>query len=310
MLSMVVEAALDALGEAMTERAEAAVLFADVSGSTRLYEKAGDAAALAGIGSCVNLLKRISTDFGGRVIKTIGDEVLVVFPSATFAADGAVSMNREVAELPPIAGAKLGIRVGFHFGSIMNRDGDVFGDSVNLAARLTSLASRGQIITSEQSFRLLDGSVQGFCRPLYPAQVKGKALEVMLYELLWYQSDDGATLAARRSLYSPKQTNLHLYYHELELVLSRDRSSLSIGRDSASDLVVRDKMASRMHGKIERRLEKYALIDHSVNGTFVKNDGEREIILRREDFILHGEGSISFGQSCEKTTDIVRFKCP
>ena len=293
----------------MDKQEHSAVLFADVSGSARLYETAGDAVAMAGIGSCLTLLGNLSARSRGRVIKTIGDEILAVFSSASAAADAAIAMHEGVAELPLVGGARLGIRIGFHFGPVTERNDDVFGDTVNIASRLANLAARDQIITSEQTVQALEPRLIEVCRPLYSAQVKGKDAEVKLWELLWRQSDEGLTIAASRSLYNPTQTVLRLKYRDLELQLSRDRNSVLVGRDASADFVINDRKASRAHAKILRRLEKFVLTDTSVNGTFIKTEGEPELMLRRENFVLHGRGVIAFGQSCANTEELVEFQC-
>src|ERR671911_119614 len=121
------------------EASEAAVLFADVSGSTKLYEAAGNAVAHAAVESCVNLMKQKTQASKGRVIKTIGDEVMSAFTCADDAADAAIEMQLAIAELPPVGNTTLGIRIGFNYGPVVEREGDVFGDAVNLAARLAAV---------------------------------------------------------------------------------------------------------------------------------------------------------------------------
>jgi len=294
----------------MSEQQQVAVLFADVSGSTKLYETAGDAVAVAAIDTCIALFRNKTEEHGGRVIKTIGDEVMAVFPSAGDATEAAIEMQYGVDELPPVAGTKLGIRIGFHLGPVVDRDGDVFGDTVNLAARLTGLAAKGQIITSRESVDRLIAMLKSACRQLYSIQVKGKANEVMLCEVLWQQSEDATTMASLRTTAAqPKETRLWLRYHDQEIVLTGDRNVVSLGRDPGADLVIQDRMASRMHCNIERRRNKFALVDHSANGTFLKVGEEHEIMLRREEIVLRGQGVIAFGQSCAKTTELVEFKC-
>lgn len=289
---------------------EVAVLFADVSGSTKLYETAGDAVAVVAIDACVSLFKAKTQEHGGRVIKTIGDEVMAVFPSAGDATEAAIEMQFGVDALPPVAGTKLGIRIGFHLGPVVDREGDVFGDTVNLAARLTGLATKGQIITSRESVDQLIPMLKSACRQLYSIAVKGKANEVMLCEVFWQQNEEATTMASLRTVVSvPKETKLWLRYHDKEIVLSGDRSAVALGRDAGSDFVILDKMASRIHCKIERRRNKFALLDHSANGTFMKVGEEREIMLRREEIVLREHGVIAFGQSCAKTTELVEFKC-
>jgi predicted component of type VI protein secretion system len=126
---------------------------------------------------------------------------------------------------------------------------------------------------------------------------------------MWQQSEDATTMAAARSVLKPKKTSLRLLLQGGETMLSDERTAVSMGRDQSADLVVRDKMASRSHGKIERRLDKFILTDHSANGTYVTVDGDKEIVLRREEFTLRGKGWITFGQSRVTATDVLEFTC-
>src|SRR5512138_160956 len=107
------------------------VLFADVSGSTKLYEAVGDAAAHEAIDLCVKLFGAIATQHGGRVVKTIGDEVMAIFAEAAAAGHAAVDIQLAVAQMAPVDKVKLGVRIGLNAGPVVERDGDVFGDTVN-----------------------------------------------------------------------------------------------------------------------------------------------------------------------------------
>ena len=291
------------------EASEAAVLFADVSGSTKLYESAGNAVAHAAVESCVNVMRQKTLASSGRVIKTIGDEVMSAFTSADDAADAAIEMQLAISELPPVGNTTLGIRVGFNFGPVVNRDGDVFGDAVNLAARLAAVATKGQIITARDTVMMMSPMLKASTRAITTIQVKGKAQEIQVYELMWQQNEDMTTLASHKSVFKPRNTTLRLKIQDTELLLSSDRPSLAMGRDQSADLVVKERMASRAHGKIERRLDKFILTDHSANGTFVTVEGDKEIVLRREEFTLRGHGWIAFGQSRAGATDVLEFFC-
>jgi adenylate cyclase len=288
---------------------EASVLFADVSGSTKLYETAGDAVAHAAIEKCVNLMREKTLGSKGRVIKTIGDEVMSAFPTADDAAGAAIDMQSAISELPPIGNTQIGIRIGFNHGPVVERDGDVFGDAVNLAARLAGVATKGQIITARDTVMLMAPMLKASTRAITTIQVKGKAQEIQVYELIWQQSEDMTTLASQKSIYKPKNAKLRLLVQGNEVVLSSERPAVALGRDASADLVVKERMASRAHGKIERRLDKFILTDHSANGTFVTIEGDKEIVLRREEFTLRGHGWIAFGQSRATATDIVEFFC-
>ena len=288
---------------------EAAVLFADVSGSTKLYETAGDTVAHAAIEKCVNLMREKTVNAKGRVIKTIGDEVMSAFATADQAADAAIEIQSAISEMPPVGNTQIGVRIGFNHGPVVERDGDVFGDAVNLAARLAGVATKGQIITARDTVMLMSPMLKAATRAITTIQVKGKAQEIHVYELIWQQSEDMTTLASQKSVYKPKNAKLRLMVQGNEVILSSERPGVALGRDASADLVIKERMASRAHGKIERRLDKFILTDHSANGTFITIEGDKEIVLRREEFTLRGHGWIAFGQSRATATDVLEFFC-
>ena len=149
----------------------AVLLFADVSGSTRLYDTMGDAVAVKAIDGCVSVMRERTEACGGRVVKTIGDEVMAIFRNASDAAQAAMEMQLGINALPRVGRNQLGIRIGFHLGQVVERDGDVFGDTVNLAARLSGLATKGQIITTRETVDrlLIDFLVEAFRMRAWPA---------------------------------------------------------------------------------------------------------------------------------------------
>lgn len=285
-----------------------AVLFADVSGSTRLYDTVGDTLAITAVGKCVEIFRSSTHASGGRVIKTIGDEVMSAFATADAAAETALKIQLGVDALEPVSGSKLGVRIGFHYGPAVERGDDLFGDTVNLASRLAGVASRGQIILSLDTTQWLSTALRAACRPLYSIPLKGKSDEVPICELSWREGDDATTMMpALRA--SRGRTVLRLQYRNLEIVLDDRRSSVSIGRDQSCDLVVPERMASREHGLIEQRSGKFVFVDHSANGTYVTIQGDRELVLRREECVLRGRGVIALGQPRAKATELVEFVC-
>ena len=285
---------------------EFAVLFADVSGSTRLYETLGDERALATIGRCIALMREVSEAHSGRVVKTIGDEVMSVFAAAAHAAQAAAARHaRRAAET---FDARLARRIGFHFGAALESEGDVFGDSVNVAARLAGIAHASQVITSGGTAAMLSPWLRARTRPLAALTVKGKAHDLDVWELVWQDSaDDLTTLATRVNVLHAR---LRLRHGEREIVLDERQTALALGRDAQNDVVIDDRMASRLHAHIERRRDHFVLVDHSSNGTFVTPEGEAEIALRREEFVLRGRGRISFGHAhAADRRETVEFDC-
>jgi adenylate cyclase len=284
------------------------VLFADVSGSTKLYETVGDDAAHQAIDLCLRLFSALTVQHGGRVIKTIGDEVMAVFPDATHGGAAARDIQLAMHDMAPVGKVRLGVRIGMHQGPVVEKQGDVFGDTVNLAARLTELASRGQIITSLETVELLSPIQKMDCRQLYSIPVKGKDKQVPICEMMWTDTDDQTTVVAQRAT-TDSGTALRLVYRTRVMMLGAEKRSVVLGRDTTADLVIPDRMASRAHCEIEHRQDKFVLADHSANGTYLSIDGDREIVLRREEALLRGHGYITLGQSRATATEMVEFFC-
>lgn len=283
------------------------VLFADVSGSTSLYETAGDDAALEAISACLAAARLATEAAGGRVVKTMGDEVMAIFPGPDAAANAAADIQTRIEELPEVAGKKLGVRVGFHHGPVLQRDDDIFGDTVNLAARLVAQAKKGEIVLSTDTAAQLGPALRTMVRELHAITVKGKAEEIGLAELVWRYDAEATVFTGVRSRGRVARNSLRLRYRGAEMARRRDMDSIHIGRESASGLVVHDEMASRQHCTIERRQERFVLLDHSTNGTYVTVEGEAEISVRRSELELRKRGWIAFGQPRGAGVEVVEF---
>lgn len=274
------------------------IVFADVSGSTRLYEKLGDAGALAAVDRCVSAMKRATQVNRGRVVKTIGDEVMAVFDSAAQGMMAVCEMQNRIDEMPPLSpGVKLAIRAGFHFGSALHENDDVFGDSVNTAARMAGLAKAGQIITTAETVAALPEMLRASCREIDAFAVKGKAEAVNVCEVIWQEGAELTMVSARAAPAAALAAQLTLRHGDETLVVEPARPSISLGRDPGCDIVIRDPRASRSHAKIELRRDKFVLTDISSNGTYLTLQGEAEIALKREETMLRGSGHIVFGHA-------------
>lgn len=279
-----------------------AVLFADIAGSTKLYDTLGDTLAKEMVDECIALMRSVVGQYGGRVIKTIGDEVMCVLPDADSACLAAMDMQLKTMALPSVSDVKRAIRVGFHVGAVIEDAADVFGDTVNLAARMTDLAKAMQIITTQTTVDRLSRLLQNTTRKIAALTVKGKGDDVEVCEIIW-QAGEELTMATPSIIALPKQTRLHLRCGSLEITMEKSKSGVLIGRDASCQIVVADRMASRQHARIERLQDKYFLVDESTNGTFVAIFGESEISLRREGMMLRGQGRIAFGRSVSESSD-------
>lgn len=288
---------------------ECAVLFADVAGSTALYEILGDTRAFALVGSCLDTMSKCATEVHGRVIKTIGDAVMAVFKEADEAAAAAAEMQLRVEKLGIASGAKLGLRIGFHFGPVVERDDDVFGDSVNLASRLCDLASKGQIITDRDTAKGLSNLFAGNLRKLYSIPVKGKEKEVDLIEIVWQGANEDMTSITAGPMRRGGNAMLELEFEGKRIDMGPDRRKVTFGRDHEADFTIHNAVVSRAHAMIERRRDHFVLADHSSNGTYVTLDRQAEVKVHREEMTLLGHGWIAFGQPRAQALQVAEFRC-
>ena len=231
----------------MAGEATRTVLFADVSGSSQLYESAGDEVAAKAIAQCMRAVREVTEAAAGELIMEIGDEAMTLFADPDSAANAATRMHLAVEALPPVGATTLALRIGFHTGPVMRRDDDLFGDTVNLASRIAGQASRGQVLMSEQTAALLAPVLRGMTRALYSVEVKGKSESVALCELVWRQSPDVTDMAGSAAQVSIGRLWLK---HRGAEVTGWD-ATVRIGRGKECEIVVTSDNASRQHCTIE-----------------------------------------------------------
>jgi adenylate cyclase len=287
-----------------------ATVFADISGSTRLYETLGDAVARQLVSQCIEVMTECIHRYDGTVIKTIGDEIMCTFPSADQAVESTMAMQEAVTEdLPdinPNTPATLTIRVGLHYGPAILEGGDVFGDAVNVAARMAGLAKGGQIITTRDTAVALSPLLASGTRHLDRIPVKGKAEELDIFEVIW-QPHDVTRIATGLLKTTDKDVRLVLKYRGEEVTLDSSRGAVVLGRGKKADMIVNDSMASREHARVECRRGKFILTDQSTNGTYVlTQDGPA--YLRREELQIDGPGKIALGREINEATEVVVFE--
>ena len=284
----------------MVKDIELAILFADVVGSTRLFEVMGDLRARGMVGTCIDVMRTATEQFNGTVIKTIGDEVMATFPSADDALNAAGQMQRQISAHPDLKvdGQTVAIRVGCHFGPVVLENRDVFGASVHTANRMTSQAKAGQVITTAATVERLSPEWRASVRQIDVAQIRGQGGEVALYEVLW-QTEDVTSMLPAIALTSRDQKRrlrLRLSVQEREFLIDDQHPQAVIGRSEDSDLVVRGNLISRLHARIDFHRNRFMLTDQSTNGTFVQPDAQEEAFVRRDSIQLKGTGRIGLGR--------------
>lgn len=295
------------------ENVDVAVMFADVTGSTKLYESLGDDNANRIIGKVIDVMAKITEMYQGHVIKTIGDEIMCRFTSATDCVRAARECQEEISQGIQGETVEISIKVGLHFGpAILMEDGDVFGDAVNVAARMAGIAKGAQIITTEDTIKLLDADLQDISRQFDKTAVKGKEEEIIIYQVVWETSDDVTRIEISADGEAAGLSHLVIEYQDQKTsIASNDNRTFVIGRGVQSDLLCQTRLASRSHATVEFRRGKFHLSDQSSNGTFVKTDDGESIFLRRQELMLWGSGQIGLGEevaNCDQS-DIIRFVC-
>ena len=291
----------------MESSRETTVLFAAIIGASDMRERAGDKAAHEALERCQFRLGQAAASCGARLMKSTADKVMVLAANPDAAADAASTMHLAMEKLPKTADIKLSVGIGFHFGPVVQKGDEVFGDTVNLAARLCEHAGSGQIITTEWTAKLLSPLYRAWLRHLEKTQIKGRSDETALCELVWRADDNATALVRNRPEEQRQQVVLRLTYRGRTLERRREREVVTIGRGEDCGLVVADENASRHHCTIERRKDKFVLVDLSTNGTYLTVEGEKEVLLQHEEFVLRKRGSITLGTPLVAAADGVEF---
>jgi len=288
------------------EESEVAIVFADVVGSTQLYEQLGDVTARKMVARCLDIMRTATEQNSGTVIKTIGDEVMSTFPTADNAIAASRQMQEEITASDDLAHdhGHVTIRIGCHYGSVVHERRDVFGSAVHTANRMTSQAKSQQIVTTLATVEQLSPEWQSMTRQIDVATVRGKAEEVVLFEVIW-QPDDATNMLPTMpmsSVGSRKSGRMVLKVQDREVAVGQGRKSASLGRSDDNDVVVKGNLISRRHARIEVSRGRFTLVDESTNGTFVTPFDGEEIFLRRDSMELTGEGVIGLGRAAQPGT--------
>jgi adenylate cyclase len=291
----------------MEETRETTVLFANVIGRSDLYGKAGDKAAHEAMERCQFRLSQAAASCGARLANSKEEKMMMLAATPDIAADAASSMHFAIEKLPKTADVKLALGIGFHFGPVIQKGDDVFGDTVNLAAKPCEQAGGGQIILTEWTAKLLSPLYRAWLRKLEAAAIKGRDEDVGLSELVW-RADENATAVIRARVDDrPEVGPIQLTYRGKTITRRREKELITIGRGEDCGLVVAEEQASRHHCTIEKRKDKWVLVDVSTNGTYVTIDGDKEISLNREELALANRGWITLAQPRAHAAEVVEF---
>ena len=286
--------------------AETTVVFADLTGSTGIFETMGNAKATEAITKLTQWIGDVCEYHKGRVVKKLGDGVLAVFPTSLNAVHAVTEMQRNhhkrIEKWPERLRMKL--QVGVASGEVVVVDGDCYGDAVNVAARLSDLSGAEQIWATQSVIDGLPDPDAIRYRSLGPVNIRGKAEAQVLYRIEWMEevlSEFLTMPAGLQHLQGASKPDSVLGKIELSW-LDQNASFKSmdlpihLGRVDEAEFVVNDPRVSRLHAKIEWRNNTFVLSDVSSYGTWVRFAGSgTDLALRRDECVLHGNGEIALG---------------
>lgn len=313
----------------MTQVYERTVLFADLRGSTSMYETLGNADATAVVTQSVAVLARIVGARGGHVVKTLGDGLMAVFeapPAAVAAADdmhdsmarigmqgetqGEAQGDRQGETVP--ASIPLKVQIGLAQGEIVEMQGDVFGDAVNIAARLLDHAGDNETLATSSVVERLGEWEQSRFRSLGDMQLRGRAepVRVHLQEPVRRFGDTAATAYGDMLMPAPEPEGIRLVWLDVNRIYAGSSLPVVLGRSPQATYIIDDNRVSRSHARIDWHGGTFQLVDLSYNGTYVRFDNDPEVIsLRRGACTLHGSGVIGLGTPpSEPISPCVRFE--
>lgn len=278
----------------------ATVVFADLVGSTGIFERLGDETAGRFVTQLTTALSKTFEQHNGRVVKLLGDGLFVVFPAESDALAACVSIQQRLLEKPVYPGGTgnpVQMQMGVESGEVVEIDGDCYGDAVNSAARLADLAGAEQILTTQRVRDALGPLQQAQLRRLGPMYLRGKSEVTEIFRVHWQADRDAdATVMGVSMFKAPPESELEITYAGQTLRLGPRGEALTLGRSTTASMPVNDSRVSRVHATVEWRGGHFVLNDLSSFGTWVYVGNQSEpVVLRRTESYLVGQGQIVLG---------------
>lgn len=282
------------------------IVFSDIVGSSRLYSCLGNQRAKEKIDEAMVVMAEIVDRFNGRVVKTIGDEIMYAHPEPEQACEAAVSMNQALKRM------HFYLRTGMSFGKVINDQDDLYGDTVNHAAYLARTAQANQILLDTNIYSNAF-TFRKQCEFFDRIILKGETEQSLIYRLNWELSSTAsldATMVATKAISAENgmPTQLLISYQGKSFSIESS-SQVIIGRDLGTvQICVKHRNASRQHCSLSYNRGKFILEDYSTNGTYLLQEGHQEVFLRRESTPIVANGKFSIGQPCNGSDTILEYQ--
>lgn len=281
----------------MSEKSDdLAVLFADVAGSTEMFRRLGDVEALSILNAWFSAVRQLLPAYQGRLIKTLGDAVLCLFPDADRGVQAAAAMHEAVRSLDSGA-TTLRLRIGMHTGPVVVGGNDIYGDTVNVAAYLTDVAETNQILLTDDTAAELSPALRGRVRGLFRTVLKKTQTPIAVCEAVWVDSPVTPDADVRRRASRAVTCGLSLYLDGERWRLDHQREVLRLGSGVRCDIRVSNPAVAEEHALLRVDGDRCLLRDCSEGGTYVLEPGREEYRVRRAEVVLGDRGEIRLGHS-------------
>ena len=286
------------------------ILFADISDSTALYDNLGDERALQLVVHGLTSLSERAAANGGILVKTIGDEIMCAFPTAEAALEAAKEMQRVIKKNNAGSETPIHVRIGFHIGEVICEEADMYGETVNVAARVTSITRADQIMTTRAVVEALPPPLRNEVRQILRAEFREKQGQFDIFQVACDDDEMQRTrvgLSAYRATSEPG-AQLILSYRGQTCRVNELDNNVFLGRGGDCKIVVINDYASRQHATVAFRSGNFIFQDNSINGTYIRfNDGQI-VFIRNEEALLRGFGTISLGRAySDNPSELIAF---
>lgn len=288
---------------------QATVVFTDLHGSTAVFEALGNARATESVTHITTWIAEQCERHGGRLVKTLGDGVMVIFLDPAHAVAAVVDIQRlhhkRTMRIP--SDLRLPIRVGLASGEVEMVAEDCYGDAVNVASRLCDLCGPHQIWASASTLKTVQEVRDSNFRMLGPIHIRGRAEPCNVFQIEWREEEPSDFLTMQAQLNPADLLGMgdalgrEVVLQWMDTVKSFKSFELPIhiGRVKSVEFVVNDPRVSRTHARLEWRNGCVMLVDVSSYGSWVRfsEAGGADVLLRREECVLHGKGELALGAS-------------
>lgn len=270
------------------------IFFADIAGSSKIYEKLGDEKAQRLIMELLSKLSDVARKFNGEFLRTYGDELMCAFKSADDAVTAAAGMHQIAEAFPPARTGKIepvGLYIRIDLGTVIQVGNKIFGDAVNFTAKMKTLAKPFQTLISDTTLSHLSKHHKAMTRFVDKLPIKGKSGTHDIFEYL-HEEEDATLIMERPDSRWTTKASLELTSNLTTHWVNENQASLTIGRLKVNDIVLQYQGVSRVHARIEHRKGKFILVDASSNGTYVHPAGRKPVYVKHDEFQLVGNGII------------------